>query len=194
MEVGKYYSQNDKKLAQVTDQEWKVALKKCKSHIEWKLKAKTVSGAHSAAVLGSDPIDHYLGMAYEKLLAGEWEWKDKYDLAEQMIRIINSQISKQVEKAETRKAHESQVLSVDMETGFYDIADSPLTPREEIMMDAQLQAIEKAIEGDEQLLFIVEALKEGKKRAEIAELLEITPRQLDKLKEKIKRRIVDQIF
>ncbi|QEC40238.1 sigma-70 family RNA polymerase sigma factor [Pseudobacter ginsenosidimutans] len=174
MELGKYYSQNDKKLVQVNDQEWKVALKKCKNHIEWKLKAKTISGAHSASVLGGDPVEHYLGVAYEKLLAGDWEWKDEYGLAEQMIRIIDSQISKQVEKAETRKAHESQVVYMDMETGFYDIADAPLTPREEIMMDAQLQAIEKAIDGDDQLLFIVEALKEGKKRAEIAELLDIT--------------------
>jgi ribosome-associated translation inhibitor RaiA len=194
MEVGKHYSQNYKKLGQVTEQDWKVALKKCKRHIKLRLRAKTLSGAHSAPVLGGDPVDHYLGMAYEKLLAGTWEWKDEYSLAEQMIRIIDSQISKQVEKAKTRQAQERQVVFRDMETCFYDVVDLPLTPHEEIMMDAQLKAIEKAVDGDEQLLFIVEALKEGKKRAEIAELLDITPRQLDKLKEKIKRRIVDQIF
>lgn len=188
MEIGKFFEQNQNRINQLSDDDWRVALTKCKEHIRWKLKQKTLSGVHAAANLGADPIDHYLGVAYEKIISGEWEWKEKYTLEDQMIRIVNSYISKAVEKAEKVDEEAFKIVYKDINVEFYEEEEPPKNNRDAIMYDAKIQSIYTAAAGDVQLEFIVEAIKEGKKRVEIADLLEITPRQLDKLKEKLIRR------
>jgi len=50
MAIGEYYKQNLSKLAKVSESDWRVALKKCKNHLTWKLKQKTISGAHAVVV------------------------------------------------------------------------------------------------------------------------------------------------
>lgn len=192
MEVGKYYTSNQKKIANLTNNDWKVALFKCKEHIKWRLKQKTLSGAHSASNLGSDPVEHYLSIAYEKIISGEWEWKPEYTLAEQMIRIVNSYISKTVKNTTSKEAQSCKIIYTEDEEQFYSIADEPADSLENHIDEAKLQEITLAVAGDEQLEFIIEALKEGKKRADIAYLLDIGVRQLDKLKEKLIRRVKSQ--
>lgn len=189
MKTGQYYYNNQKRIAELTEADWRVALAKCKEHIKWRLRQKTLSGAHSASNLGADPEDHYLGLSYEKILTGEWEWKEEYTLAEQMIRIVNSYISKEVEKATSVKGGLFKIIYKDVEEEFYDVVDPPESTLENNINEARLQSIEAAVCGDEQLEFLVEALKEGKKRTEIAELLDILPRQLDKIREKLIRRV-----
>lgn len=189
MEAGKYYKSNQEKVARITDKEWKIALFKCKEHIKWRLKQKTLSGAHSASKLGADALDHYLGIAYEKIIYGQWEWKAEFSLTAQMIRIANSYISKEVEKATSQKGESLRIIYTDQEEQFYSVPDPPKTSLENISDEARLKNIEAAVAGDEQLGFLIEALKEGKKRAEIADLLDIGLRQFDKLKEKLIRRV-----
>jgi len=189
MKAGQYYHSNQIRLAQLVDADWIVALAKCKEHINWRLKQKTLSGAHAASNLGSDPVEHYLGLSYEKILTGEWEWKTEYCLAEQMIRIANSCISKEVEKAKSVKGESFKILYRNIEEEFYDLADPPQTLADINLYEAKLHNIETAISGDEQLEFLVEAIKEGKKRTEIADLMDIKPRQFDKLREKLIRRV-----
>lgn len=192
MEIGKYYHTNQRKIENLTTVEWEVALYRCKNHIKYRLKQKTLSGAHSASNLGGDPIDYYLSVAYEKILIGSWEWKDEYSLGQQMIRIANSYISKEVDKVKTAKRESLQILYKDIEEEFYDLAAPPNDDSEQHEMEKRLTYIENATSGDEQLEFMVEGLKEGKKRAYIAELLGIEPRQFDKLKEKLMKRIQKQ--
>ena len=67
--------------------------------------------------------------------------------------------------------------------------DPPKNSLEIISDEARIKSIEAAVADDEQLGFLIEALKEGKKRAEIADLLDIGLRQVDKLKEKLIRRV-----
>lgn len=189
MELGEYYNQNQSKFALLDEQDWKIALNKCKRHIKWKLKQKTISGAHSSARLGEDPIDYYLGISYEKILSGDWEWKDNYSLAEQMIRIINSYISKEVEKKNTKREQSFKVDYKDIVYEFYDIIDHPDSIEEEQIYAEKLQKIETAIKGDLQLELLIDAVKEGMKRADIAILLEIKPRQLDKVRERLIRKV-----
>ena len=189
MEFGQYYEANQKRTASLVEADWRVALGKCKEHIRWKLKQRTLSGAHSAAVLGGDPVGHYLGLSYEKILTGEWEWKAEFSLTEQMIRIINSHISTEVEKAKSEKGKSFKTVYPDLDEEFYDRAENPASEEEAAEYEKQLQSLEKAVAGDGQLEFLVEALREGKKRAEIAELLEILPTQLDKLREKLIRKV-----
>lgn len=192
MEIGKYYYANHKKTAQLSDVQWKVGLAKCKEHIRWKLRQKTLSGAHSASNLGADPIEHYLGIAYEKVLSGEWEWKEEYTLGQQLIRIADSYISKVVEKTTSVKGNALKIEYKDIEEEFYDLAAPPNDEQEHQDIDAKLKDIETAASGDENLEFMIEGLKEGKKRSDIAELLGIGVRQVDKLREKLIRKINNQ--
>lgn len=192
METGKYYYTNQQKVKLLKEVDWNVALAKCKKHIKYRLKQRTLSGAHSASNLGADPVDHYIGIAYEKILTGEWEWKDQRTLAQQMIRIADSYISKEVEKAESAKGKAFKVEYIDDEEEFYNTLPQPTEEKEQREMDQRLKDIETAIAGDEELGFMIEALKEGKKRSEIADLLGVGVRQFDKLKEKLMRRVQKQ--
>ncbi|MGN8072822.1 hypothetical protein [Mucilaginibacter sp. 22184] len=192
METGKYYQANQRKTEQLVESDWKVALAQCKEHIRWRLRQRTLSGAHSASSLGADPIDHYLGIAYEKILLGEWEWKDEHTLAQQMIRIADSYISKGVAKATSAKGEAFKIIYKNVEEEFYDLAAPPADEQEQHEIEQRLKMIETAVVGDEHLEFMIEGLKEGKKRADIAELLNIGVRQLDKLREKLMRRIQNQ--
>jgi len=189
METGKYFYCNQVKISHLTDNDWKVALAKCEEHIKWKLRQKTLSGAHAASSLGADPLDHYLGMAYEKILTGEWEWKDEFTLSQQLIRIADSYISKEVVKATSPKGQALKITYKDIEEEFYDLAEPPNNLDESQQLENRLKQIEDAASGDENLEFMIEGLKEGKKRVEIAELLGISVRQLDKLREKLMRRV-----
>lgn len=138
--------------------------------------------------MGADPIEHYLGISYEKILTGDWEWKDEYSLAEQMIRIVNSYIDTEIEKYESPKGKSFKIKYDDIEREFYDLTDPP-DLSEEAEYAERLQKIENAIKGDAQLELFMEAVREGMKRAEIAEMLEIQPRQLDKVREKLLKRV-----
>lgn len=139
--------------------------------------------------MGVDPIDHYLGISYEKILSGEWEWKEEYSLLEQMIRIVDSYISTEVEKQKSKKGKSFQISYKNIEEEFYDLAEPPASSEEEVMYAQKLQQIDNAIQGDSQLELFMEAVKEGMKRSDIAVLLEISPRQLDKVREKLLRRV-----
>lgn len=189
MVLGKYYEQNLRKLAQVSESDWRVALKKCEVHITWKLKQKTLSGAHAASRLGADAVENYLGIAYEKILAGDWEWKEGHTLTEQMIRIANSVISTEVEKIKTKKEESFGITYSDIENNFYDLAVLTDSDEEESKFTEKLQNIYDAIKGDTQLELLMDGVKEGMKRVEIATLLDLQPRQFDKLRERLIRKV-----
>lgn len=188
MKLGDFFNHNQLRIKSLTDVDWKIALSKCKTHIRLKLKQKTLSGVHSASNLGANPTDHYLSLAYERILTGEWEWKVEYTLVEQMFRIINSTISTEVEKARTIKGQSFKITYSDQMDQFYEEIEESDTSKESENRERLLE-IENSVKGDSQLEFIMEALKEGKKRAEIANLMDVQPRQFDKLREKLIRRI-----
>lgn len=189
MIIGQYYSGNQRKFSEVKDSEWKIVLKKCEKHIRIRLKQRMSSGVHTAANLGTNPVEHYLEAAYTKLLGGEWEWKEAYTLLEQMIRIINRAISVEVEKYKTDKAQALKIEYTDITDEFYVPDDHETTKEDEDRFKTQCEALKQAAEGDDELVIIYEAICEGMKRADIAELLGKTPKQFDKLKEKLINRV-----
>lgn len=182
MDAGEFYEKNFKRLTALSDDDWRVAIKKCKSHIQWRLKQKTLYGAHTSANLGSDPVDYYVNLGTDKILSGEWEWKIKFSLSQQLIRIVDSAISKEVEKVRTKKASEFRVEYTD-DLEFYDLEDNQDQGLEQDYQQ-RIDSIEKAIKGDNQLEEMWDCIKNLYKRSEIAELMGITPKQLDKLKER----------
>lgn len=190
MKLGLYYHINRLKFNNVNDNDWKIALSKCKEHIKWRLKQKMLFGAHTATNLGTNPIDHYLELASSKLLEGEWEWKNEYSLCEQMIRIVNSYTSKEVNRTKTKKAESFKIVYQDIESEFYQLEEHQKIDIEQMeQYEKNVESIDKAVEGDIQLELLWDAVKGGKKRAEIAELLELQPKQVDKLKEKLIRQV-----
>lgn len=187
MNIGKYYKPNLKKIEKLKDNDWRVALKKCKEHIKFRLFQKTLFGAHTSTNLGKDPFDYYLDIACDKILVGDWEWQDKFDLSEQLIRIINSHISTEVEKYKTQK--EGFVKYIDIEDEFYKVPYEETDDLDENDYELRLDIIQQAVDGDIELELLWEAIKEGKKRIEIADLLEVDTRRIDKLREKLVIRV-----
>ncbi|ANE53139.1 hypothetical protein [Flavisolibacter tropicus] len=190
MEEGQYYNQNHQRIGTLQDRDWAVALGKAKEHIRLRLRQKTSFGAHHSTNLGADAIDHYLSIGYTKILSGEWEWKESHTLAEQMILIIDSYISKEVKRYKGLPEDTVRVeYRDDLETSFYDNTDEDDTEEVQEECNRQVQLIEAAIQDDAELVMFWEGVKEGYKARDIASLLDITVKQLSKLREKFFRRV-----
>jgi hypothetical protein len=190
MEEGQYYHQNLRRIGTIQECDWTVALIKAKEHIQLRLRQKTSFGAHHSTNLGAEALDHYLSIGYTKIISGEWEWKKEHSLSEQMILIIDSYISKEVKRYKSQQEGEFQIeYRDDLETTFYDNTDEDDSPEAQDMANHQVEQIEAAIEGDAELVLFWESVKEGYKAREIAGLLDITVKQLSKLREKFKTRV-----
>ena len=206
--IGKFYEFNSKKLDGVSSLEWKIAFKKCEKHLFFKLMNKTKFGAHTTENLGIPAKDYYLEYAYSSIIDGFWEWKEEFDLPEQLIRIIDSRIStvvksfrdakKKDEKREDEGKYplKSTIRSQDIENTFYNLqSEDEIDEDELIEIEKDYSKIETFIEESkgEDIKTFWECAKEGYKRAEIAEIMEITPKQLDKVKEKFLRQVRKEI-
>lgn len=189
MEVGEYYYFNAKKLSQLKELDWQIALRKCTKHVQLKIKQRTLYGAHNGSNLGSNAVDYYVTVAYDKIITGQWEWKDDYCLSEQLIRIANSCISTEVEKTKTKKSESFKIIYTDIENEIYNLADHEIDLTDEEVYAEQVKIIETATTGDDQLEMFWECIKEGYKRIDIAKMLNLAPKQLDKVREKLFRKI-----
>lgn len=191
MERGKHLKSNLKKLEFVTDDQWIKALKKCKDHIERRLRRRTLFGAHTEERLGKDPLDYYVEYATDAIIEGEWEWKEGRTLGQQLIRIADNRIGKEVEKYKTESGGEFSMAADEIDETFYDDDLPPDQPTlvQEAVFSKKITIIEEAIKGDENLEMFWECVKEGMKREEIAIFMEKKPRQVDKLREKLINKI-----
>lgn len=190
--TGKYFESNQKKLGAIDDNTLKVAISKCKKHIESKLWQRTLYGVHTSANLGEDPVRFYFEDAIDAVISGRWEWKDKFDLANQLIRIVDSKISTEIEKSKTTKAQSLQLEFIDPETELYKFDQSDNSNESELRenCERQISIIECALKDDPTMVEIFEYIKAGYKRSEIAEIMEITPKRYDKLIEQLKDKVL----
>lgn len=196
METGKHHKKNNKKLATVEEAVWAAAIEKCRIHIGIRIKGRTKSGAHTDVRLGMDPYDYYLTYAYDALIFGTWEWKDDYTLSEQMIRIIDSTISTEVDKVKTKKATVNKVLSSDS-IDFWFVGDSEDVEPDmvkEILHNKKVCVIEELIKGNEDFENFWECVKDGMKAQQIAEFMEKTPRQIYKIQERFVKKIKESQY
>jgi hypothetical protein len=207
-DIGKFFEKNSRKLDKVNDPEWKIAIKKCEKHLFFKLMNKTKFGAHTVENLKIPPKDYYLEYAYSRIIDGFWEWKDDFDLTEQLIRIIDSRIStvvksyKNSKESDEKRENEGKyplktsIKSLDIENTFYNLrSEEEVDEKELLEIENDYKKIESFISEskDENIKMFWEYTKEGYKRVEIAELMEVTPKQLDKIKEKFLRQTKKQI-
>lgn len=193
MKRGKHLERNLKKLESTPDidSQWIKALKKCREHVLTRLKRRTVFGAHTEERLGMDPVEYYVSFAYEAILDGHWEWKDGRTLGQQMVRIADNRIGKEVEKYRTEQSEQFSMASEDIDEYFfsYDLPPDEPTLVQEAVFSKKIAIIEEAIKGDENLEMFWECVKEGMKREDIAVFMEKQPKQIDKLREKLINKI-----
>jgi hypothetical protein len=186
VEKGKHLEHNLKKIALVTETQWTKALSKCKKHVEIRLRRKTLFGAHTQQRLGMDPVEYYVSFAYDAILDGRWEWKEGHTLGQQLVRIAENRIGKEVEKHETEAVGPLSMAGDEIDDFFFDNDKPPeqTTILQEAVFIKKIAIIEEAIKGDEHLEMFWECVKEGMKHA-IATFLEKKPKQIDKLREKL---------
>lgn len=134
-----------------------------------------------------DPVEFYVEYAYDALTNGNWEWKDDRTLGQQLIIIANNQIGKQVEKYRRENDPTHSVTGDDLDELCYSDDSPPNNPTQlqELLYEQQLQCIETAVREDKNLQIFWMCIKEGMKRQEIADFMEKTPKQIDKLREKL---------
>lgn len=187
MERGKHLERNMKKLESASDADWVNALKMCKKHVSIRLQKRTLFGAHSEERLGMDPIDYYVGFAYDAILQGEWEWKNGRTLGQQMVRIAENRIGKEVEKYKNEHNGGFSLAGEDIDSFFYSEDQPPAEPSlvQEAVFSKKIALIEDAINGDDDLVLFWECIKDGMKREAIAIFMEKQPKQVDKLREKL---------
>lgn len=186
METGDHFESNTRKLKNVTERDWAVAFDKCREHCKLRVEHRKLFGAHSRSKLVDEAEDYYTKQACELLISGGWEWKDEYSLGDQMIRIVGSKISAEVEKTKTKKAETLKHVTISLEETFYQPISSTSEELKEMeeLLSSQVECLELTVQGDTDLAYYWECIKEKMKRKEIAEVMDKTVRQIDKVREK----------
>jgi len=207
--AGTFFESNSIKLNTVSSVEWEIALRKAEKHLNYRLWNRTSFGAHTIENLGVPAKEYYLNFAYMSVIYGNWEWKDDFDLPQQLIRIIDSRISTVVESYKKAKdKNEGRLkdgkyllttteVSQDIESTFYDLeGDEEISEEDLLKAEVQYEEIEQFIleSDDEDLIMFWECVKEGYTRKDIAEFIGKTPKQLDKIKEKLLRQIRKEVI
>jgi hypothetical protein len=138
-----------------------------------------------------DPAEYYVQFAYDAIVDGHWEWKDERTLGQQLVRIADNRIGKEVEKYRTEQGGSFSMAGEKMDAFFYN--DDPLpgepTLVQEAVFNKKIAIIEDAIKGDENLEMFWECVKDGMKREAIATFMEKQPKQIDKLREKLMSKV-----
>lgn len=184
------------KLVEVSESEWLAAMAKCREHMKLKLKRKTLTGAHSTAVLSMPAPEYYLINAIQKLYEPDgWDWKfEKFTLSEQLIRIINSMISEQVRKYKVEKTNNPAVQYTNDDEVFEteDQLTEEETKEREAIIDEFLGITEEAIKGDDNLETLYLHLMDNKSYSDVAKEMNMDIKKVYKLAEKLKEKVKKQ--
>lgn len=163
----------------ITDEEWEAILTRCKNAIKHRIRY-TEYGAHSEAELGMPALDYYINEAITKIFQFDWYWDFKnVKIEEHIITIANSLITRQVDSYKRKQGKEVRLTYNDEVA--YDLFEDVYD--EEV--DQLIECIEKITAGDYDLNFYWEAIKEGRKPREIAELMEVDVRKVYKKNDKL---------
>lgn len=181
---------NDKEILQhlnsITDIEWMDVVDKLTTYVHFKLKGRTLFGAHSEQNLGINPVDYYVDEAIGKLFSLEWKWQfEKYSLLEQLQRVVGSMISTNVEKFKTKKEdiilmEEDKLISMEKsEINDYDVE----------YYEIFKNALEECSKDDEDLQLYVMALDECISFDEMVTATGFEKKKLYVLQKKMTRRV-----
>ncbi len=189
-----------KRLTELCEDEWIVAIEKCRRLIDLRVRGRTKFGCHSENYLGMSPFDYYIYEAINKLYSGAWEWKEEYSISEQMCRIVGSLISENVRKyrLEQEKNSSSIKTQIPIENiGFFNMVDfdeDTQSAEKEKFYEYQIDTIMEAIDGNEDMETLFLYITEGKSSDEICNETGWEKKKLyrvtDHLKSKVKNYII----
>ncbi len=177
------------RLHAVKDKEWLEILDKLTVFVRFKLKGKTIFGAHSEQNLGVEPVEYYVDEAIGKLFGLEWEWQfEKYSLIDQLKRIVGSMISTNVENFRKKKEKviptENESLSVLVEKVNVN------NENDDVNYPLFIEALEKCSQDDEELQLYVMALDECNSFDDMSIELGWEKKKLYSLQQKMTRRVI----
>jgi len=173
------------KLNAVSEKEWKEIIDKLTIFVLFKLKRRTIFGAHSEQNLGVNPIDYYIDESISKLFGLDWKWQfEKYSLLDQLKRIIGSLISTNVERYKTKKFHENPTESNKIPAIIEDNDDE-----ENDIYKRFKEAIEACSQDDEELQLYALALDECDSFDDMVIQIGWDKKKLYALQKKMTRRI-----
>jgi len=177
------------RLNSITEQEWKEIVNNLTKWVHFKLLFKTSSGAHSEQYLGISAIDYYIGGAIEKLFNLQCLWQyEKFNLLEQLQRIIGSMISESVRKFKTKKG-----ISIPTEdTELNSIIENCDTEENEEDNNYQLflNALSVCTTDDEELQLYTTAMYACSSYDEMSKELDWDKSKLYAMQRKLARRII----
>ena len=177
------------RLHAIKNKEWLEVLDKLTVFVHFKLKGKTIFGAHSEQNLGVEPVEYYVDEAIGKLFGLEWEWQfEKYSLIDQLKRIVGSMISTNVENYRKKK---EKVLPTENET-LSVLAEKVNVNNKNNDVNYQLftEALEKCSQDDEELQLYVMALDECNSFDDMSIELGWEKKKLYSLQQKMTRRVI----
>jgi hypothetical protein len=176
------------KLYSITEKEWKEVVNALTKWVYFKLKGKTLFGAHSEQNLGISSVDYYVDGAIEKLFSLEWKWKfEEYTIFEQLQRIVGSMMSTNVEKCKTQK---EEIIFLENEDLISIIDKNNVEEYNDEIYQAFLEALSACTIDDEDLQLYALAISEYNSFDEISRELGWEKSKLYRLQKKLTRRII----
>lgn len=180
------------RLTSITDKEWIVVAKRCKAFLRSRLKNKTGWGVHSESSLGVNAFDFYFVGAVEKLYAGTCTWFfERFDITEQIIRIMNSMISENIRKSDTFID-----VQIEIEYDTERVCSCKEIDEEYIDEDeynGKLQIVKNIIQDNEDLITYFNLVQEGYNSKEISLEMNLPISKVYKLTEKIKTLVLKEL-
>lgn len=183
-----------KRLHSIPDSEWAVVIDKLTTFVYFKLKGKTLFGAHSEQNLVVNPVDYYVDDAVGKLFSLEWEWQfEIYSLLDQLKRIAGSMISTNVEKYKTKMERKEQSIPTEEETLNALAEKNDNDDGDNKIYQKFQEALEHCSEDDEELQLYVLALLECNTFDEMCVELGWEKKKLYALQKKMTRRMINYL-
>jgi hypothetical protein len=170
----------------ISNVEWLDVVDKLTTYVHFKLKGRTLFGAHSEQNLGSNPVDYYVDEAIGKLFSLEWIWQyDKYSLLEQLQRVVGSMLSTNVEKFKAKKEN----ITLMEEQKLISMEKSEINDKEVEYYEVFKQALEECSKDDDDLQLYVMALDECVSFDEMVKATGFEKKKLYVLQKKMTRRV-----
>jgi hypothetical protein len=176
------------RLHSITDKEWKEIVNNLTKWVYFKLKGKTLFGAHSEQELGMYPANYYVDEAIGKLFSLEWKWHfDKYPILEQLQLIAGSMISENVRKFKTKKG---TIIPTEEEDLIYLIEKNSYAEYDDEIYQIFLVTLSACSNDDEELELYSAAILTCNSFDEISDELGWDKEKLYKLQRKLQRRMI----
>lgn len=146
---------------------------------------KTQSGAHSESVLKGNALDVYMQRTFDALYF-KWKWPEGRDIVEQALTVLDSVISKNVDKY--RRHPELPPAPIDVDT---------LTEEQQPIFgeddddDGWIEKARDELKDEPELLELMDAIDQldNPKPKDVCRLLGIDSRKYDNLRKKLNRRL-----